>query len=319
MRLRCPGRKYRPINRFGYRGAGKMPKICYVEKEFRQATLAIIEQANEIIEEYQAKGFDLTLRQLYYQFVARDLIPNTQRDYKNLGAIINDARLAGLVDWRAITDRTRNLQSNGHWENPGHIVSAAADSFMLDRWETQLCYVEVWIEKDALVGVVEGVCDLWDVPYFSCRGYSSSSEMWAAAHYRLRRRGRRCVILHLGDHDPSGLDMTRDIEERLWLFAGSSLDISVRRIALNMRQIEELNPPPNPAKITDSRAKGYIKEYGHNSWELDALPPEYLDNLIKNEILEMLDFDAWHAAIKREEKMKDQLRTLANSAELQNW
>ena len=103
-----------------------MPRICYIPKNFRKKSLEVIAAANRIIEEYAAQGFSLTLRQLYYQFVARDLLPNTKRSYKRLGEIINDARLAGLVDWDQITDRTRNVRSNGHWSSPSDIIRLAA-------------------------------------------------------------------------------------------------------------------------------------------------------------------------------------------------
>src|SRR5579864_7879084 len=104
-----------------------MPKIAYKEFNFRAPTLAIVKKANEIIAEYAAQGFDLTLRQLYYQFVSRDLIPNTQKDYKNLGSIINDARLAGMIDWETIVDRTRELRSLSHWSDPSEIIAACGN------------------------------------------------------------------------------------------------------------------------------------------------------------------------------------------------
>ncbi len=105
-----------------------MPRVCYVERGFSAKTLAVIERANEIIEDFAAQGFDLTLRQLYYQFVSRGLIQNKMQEYKKLGSIINDARLAGLIDWERITDRTRELKQNNHWDSPSHIVEACAKS-----------------------------------------------------------------------------------------------------------------------------------------------------------------------------------------------
>jgi len=221
-----------------------MPKICYAEKRFRGDSLAIIEKANEIIDDYMGQGYDLTLRQLYYQFVARDLIPNTERSYKRLGSIINDGRMAGMIDWKSITDRTRNVRKNSHWSNPKEIIESCAWSYRNDLWANQDYRPEVWIEKDALVGVIEKVCRELDVPFFSCRGYTSQSEMWAASQ-RLRRyqfdHNQQPVILHLGDHDPSGIDMTRDIIDRIDTFkAGLTLD----RLALNMDQVEEFSPPP---------------------------------------------------------------------------
>jgi hypothetical protein len=269
-----------------------LPRIAYVEKTFRKSSLAVIQQANKILREYGAAGFDLTLRQLYYQFVARDLIPNTQKSYKRLGSIINDARLAGLIDWSYIVDRTRNLRALGHWDEPSDIIESAAASFRVDLWETQPYYCEAWIEKDALVGVLERICNELDIPFFSCRGYTSQSELWGAAQRIIRETGdgRSAVIFHLGDHDPSGIDMTRDITERFRMF-GAKVD--VRRLALNMDQVEQYDPPPNPAKLTDSRCAGYMAEHGSSSWELDALNPSVISDLIRSNAEELIDEDAW--------------------------
>jgi hypothetical protein len=272
-----------------------MPKIKYVSKKFSSSSLEIITQANQIIEDYAELGFDLTLRQLYYQFVSRDLIPNSDTEYKRLGAIINNARLAGLVNWESITDRTRNLEQNTHWNNPGEIIRAAAQQFRQDLWKDQAYHVEVWIEKDALKGIIQGICAELDVPYFSCRGYTSQSEMWSAAQRLTEKEDelKRTVVIHLGDHDPSGKDMTRDIQERLELFGARTV---VERIVLNKDQIDAYNPPPNPAKITDSRAKGYIKEFGRSSWELDALEPTVLVNLVRDTVESYLDKPAFERA-----------------------
>jgi hypothetical protein len=317
-------------------------KIAYESKRFSADTLAAIVQANQILDEYAAAGYDLTLRQLYYQHVARGLIPNNERSYKRLGSIINDARLAGYIDWDSIVDRTRNVRSTTHWDDPADIIDATARSFKVDLWEQQNSYVEVWIEKDALVGVIEGVSTELDVPYFSCRGYTSQSEMWSAAQ-RIGKQvqaGKNITILHLGDHDPSGIDMTRDIEDRLSLFIATDyahdlmdktegwdeLDKSdqdsmikqwisdaldrfeVRRIALNMDQIDQYQPPPNPAKVTDSRAAGYIREYGYESWELDALPPDVLSGLVRTHVEGMIEDPAWDAAQEREQDGQRLLR-----------
>ena len=262
----------------------------------KPATLAIVAKANEIIADYAAQGFSLTLRQLYYQFVARDLIPNTERSYKRLGSIINDGRLAGLIDWSAIEDRTRNLRANPHWDDPASVIEAARQSYRIDMWENQPKRVEVWIEKEALAGVISGVCEELDVPYFSCRGYVSQSEQWRAGHrarYHFNRESQQTVILHLGDHDPSGIDMTRDNDDRLAMFAGYRGAPNVQRIALNMDQIDEYGPPPNPAKFTDSRFESYVRDYGHQSWELDALEPRVLVELIREKVAIYRDEDLW--------------------------
>lgn len=299
-----------------------MPKIQYgPDIKFSKSTLSVIEKANSIIEDYSQQGFDLTLRQLYYQFVARDLIANKQSEYKRLGSILNDARLAGMVDWSAIVDRTRFLRGYSFWDNPASVIRSAAHSFKVDKWKNQSCRVETWIEKDALVGVVEKACTGMEVPYFSCRGYVSQSEMWSAAqriYAAYENNGQATVIVHLGDHDPSGIDMTRDIVDRLKLFIGANNDwpddvISIERIALNMDQIRQFNPPPNPAKLTDSRFEGYRKNYGDNSWELDALDPRNLSELITGTIAQYVDYEKWGKDKDYETDTKDVIEVIASN------
>ncbi len=290
-------------------------KIKYIDREFKPSSLAVIANANKIIKEYISQGYDLTLRQLYYQFVSRDLIANTQSEYNKLGSIINDARLAGLVSWEAIIDRTRNLKSMPHWEDPKDFMRAVTPQFAIDKWASQPNRVEVWIEKDALVGVVERICRQMDVAYFSCRGYTSQSEMWSASQRLIEYRdgGQTPIIIHLGDHDPSGKDMSRDIYDRLELFMGESIEVN--RIALNMDQVRKYKPPPNPAKITDSRAKGYIEEFGNKSWELDALDPKVLTDLIQKTIVSYRDESEWSDSVETENRGRETL--VAASDEMQ--
>lgn len=288
-----------------------MPKICYKNINFRQSSLYLIELINKVISEYSGMGYELTLRQAYYQLVARGYIPNNERSYKNIGNLINDGRLAGLIDWYAITDRTRNIRANSHWEKPSDVIRSAKYSYLLDKWEEQPNYVEVWVEKDALIDIVGQACRSIDTPYFSCRGYTSQSEMWAAAQrIKLQNKcGKDCYIIHLGDHDPSGIDMTRDIQERLYLFGA---DVEVKRVALTMEQIEVFNPPPNPAKLTDSRASQYIRKYGYESWELDALEPQMLNTLITNEVTALRDEELYEQICKKEAKEKEELQMLSD-------
>lgn len=288
-----------------------MPKIAYIDKRFSDGSLAIIAKANEIIEEYAAQGFTLTLRQIYYQFVARDLIANKQTEYKRLGSIINDGRLAGLIDWQSIEDRTRNLEHNPHWDGPEDILRSVHRSYGIDLWSTQPVRPEVWIEKEALVGVIEPVCQGLDVAYFACRGYTSQSEQWRASirfQKYIHEGGQKPIVLHLGDHDPSGMDMTRDNRDRLGVLRAP---IEVKRLALNMDQVEEHRPPPNPAKFTDSRFTAYVREYGTESWELDALEPAFIADLIRKHVLMYRDEDLWEQATVNQENEREKLFALA--------
>lgn len=279
---------------------------------FRDDTLLTIGQALEIISEYQADGFVLTLRQLYYQFVARGLIPNNDRQYKRLGSVVNNGRLAGLIDWEAIEDRTRNLSKLDHWTSPAEIIEACAHGYRVDLWDDQDYRVEVWIEKEALAGVIERICNRLDVPFFSCRGYVSQSEQWRAGKRfeSYADAGQSVIVLHLGDHDPSGIDMTRDNQDRLGMF--SRWNVDVERIALNFDQVEELNPPPNPAKLTDSRVGQYLQRFGAQSWELDALDPKYIERLIRTHVARFTDDERMEQAKARQESEREDLRRIAD-------
>ena len=215
--------------------------------------------------------------------MARDILPNSNKSYSQLGNIIADARMAGLLPWDAIVDRTRSVRQQTHWEGAEEIIGAAANSFRIDSRSDQDNYIEVWIEKEALAGVVDKACEPLDIAYLSCRGYVSHSAMWAAANRfkAAANNGQNGVILHLGDHDPSGMDMTRVIQSTLTTLRA---DVFVCRIALNMDQVKQYGPPPNVAKLTDSRCEEYRHMYGDMSWELDALEPQVLVTLITDEV-----------------------------------
>lgn len=290
-------------------------KELFVRRNFNNASMATIAAANDIIDDYLRQGYTLTLRQLYYQFVARGLMENKQRNYKNLGELLSNARLAGLVDWNAMEDRTRNLSGYGSgYNNVADYISGIASGYAVDLWEGQTNYVEVWVEKEALAGVVERACAELRISHFSCRGYVSQSEQYSAGKRFARkvRAGLTCTIFHLGDHDPSGLDMTRDNQERLRMF--SRMGVRVRRLALNMDQVEELNPPPNPAKETDSRHDEYVAEFGDSSWELDALDPDYINNLVAESVKELVDEDRMNEQRAKEAAGEQELQGVAD-----NW
>lgn len=301
-------------------------KIAYVPYSPQGKTLVTVQQAQTIAQDYARQGYDLTLRQLYYQFVARGLMPNKQSEYKRLGSIVNDARLGGLLDWNLMVDRTRNIAGgdSSNWDLD-EWMQASADQYPMSLWDGIPTRIEVWVEKEALAGVVQRAASAMRVAYFSCRGYVSQSEMWGAAQ-RLERHldadAEKVTILHLGDHDPSGIDMTRDIRERLRMFlSGDGYDwrrVQIKRIALNMDQIRQYNPPPNPAKETDSRFGAYIDRFGDESWELDALDPSTLDTLIRGHIATEMGPEGqerYQERLKERERERIKLRVLADHLE----
>ncbi len=314
-----------------------MATITYRRIRLRPDSLAMIEKVNEIISEYQTQGLRLTLRQAYYQMVSRNVIPNVERSYKNLGGLISDARLAGLMDWNAIEDRVRVPRSASEWDGLRGLVKSALRSYRLPRWKGQEFYAELWVEKDALAGVLEPLALEHHVTLMVNRGYSSQSAMFEAAQrfidaceqtpddraeepheevgiaYRDGNEetggeavplARRPVLFYLGDHDPSGEDMVRDVRDRLRLFG---IDVDVQKIALTTEQVKQYRPPPNPAKVTDSRAAAYIAKHGRSSWEVDALPPNVLAALVRAAFDSVLDREKMGAVIVQEEKDKARL------------
>lgn len=290
-----------------------MARERYQSFNFKQDTLDLIETMDNIVHDYQNQGFTLTVRQLYYQLVARNIVPNTERSYKRVTSVANDARLAGMIDWSAIEDRTRAFVRRQRWRDAAEILRSAADSFHIDMWYRQRNRVFVIIEKEALVGVLEPTCFKYDTPILAARGYPSSTvirEFVQTDILPVLEDGRQNItILHLGDHDPSGLDMTRDLRDRFELFSGCPIELV--RLGLNMDQIEERQPPPNPAKTPDSRFQNYMEQYGSESWELDALPPAFLAELVEKEIRQRIDFEHWELSQAHVENVQSRIRTVA--------
>jgi hypothetical protein len=293
-------------------------KEFFVSKRFSADKQKMIEEIEIVLDRYEAQGYDLTLRQLYYQLLTKNLYKNSDESYKWLGGLVTDARLAGLLDWDMIKDRGRVCNELDSWQTGGEFMRVAPYWYMRDRWENQPVYVEVMVEKDALSGILLPKCQELDVPFTANKGYCSVSAMYEAGK-RIREeleKGKRVVVLYLGDHDPSGLDMSRDVQERLTLFSGveelrTSWDdgeanfdmitfpeehpfadsdafagpiVHVDRLALNRNQVDEFGLESNPAKLKDKRSAKYIAKFGRESWELDAIEPSVLTSLVDDRV-----------------------------------
>ena len=269
-----------------------------------------LEVVNEIIEEYAGQGYRLNLRQLYYQLVSRDIIPNKPSEYAKLSTLLVKGRMGGAVDWDAIEDRVRRPRIPSSWDSPSSIIESAIHSYRRDRQEGQDNYIELWVEKDALSGVLSEITSKYHIRLMVNRGYSSCTAMYDA-FTRIKyqeQKNKMAWLLYLGDHDPSGLDMVRDIGDRLNEFGTHPI---VTHIGLTMEQIKKFNPPPNPAKISDPRAKWYIKKHGETSWEVDALNPKTLNELVETNIRRLIDIDVFEKSLRGERKDKTKLKKLA--------
>jgi hypothetical protein len=173
-------------------------------------------------------------------------------------------------------------------------------------WKTLDVRVEIWIEKDALAGVVFPMTDRWDVPLMVTRGYSSETFVYEAAQ-AINRDGKKTFIDYFGDYDPSGVGIPQDVLRKLDTW--TSL-VTCTRVAVNPDQIVSLQLPTRPTKRTDSRAKEWIGE----SVELDVMPPNVLCSLVHAVIESHLPADHLEQ-IARVEHMERQ--TLA--AIMQHW
>ena len=251
----------------------------------RPVTFALIDQLNAIIDEYQPQGLRLTVRQLFYQMVARGLIENTEAEYRKIGRLVTNGRDSGRIDWDAIEDRTRDVHRSRTWSEAADRLHSAADTYGEDLWADQDYRVEVWIEKEALLGVIEGVCNELRVDHCAHRGNASASLAYEAGKRfaDIIALGQLPLVLHLADHDPTGVHMTHDLAKRFSKYAGTSIE--VRRIGLTLAQVRRYAPPPNTAKESDTRTPQYVEEFGFDDcWELDALPPDVLITLIRDNV-----------------------------------
>ena len=271
--------------------------------------LVKLEIVNDIIEEYLEQGYKLTLRQLYYQLVSRDIIPNRVQEYAKLSTLLVKGRMAGVVDWDAIEDRIR-VPYLPYWVHGiDDAIEDTINAYRLDRQKNQNVYIEIWVEKDALSGVLKRVTNHYHINLMVNRGYSSCTAMYDA-YKRFDRQvtgGKEPHIFYLGDHDPSGLDMIRDVKDRVSEFG---VDIEVTPLALTSEQIRQYNPPPNPAKITDPRANWYISRFGNKSWEVDALTPNVLHQIIKDNVENIIDVNLFNKIVKQESQDKIELENI---------
>jgi hypothetical protein len=291
-------------------------KERFLDYNFNRESEELLRSINIILVNYAEQGYRLSVRQAYYQLVSKALITNTEKSYKKIVNLVSNARLSGLIDWKMIEDRNRETITPAMWQDPAQIVQAAAAQFYIDRWADQPNHIEVMVEKAALEGILIPVCTKWGVRFTSCRGYNSQSVMYEIGSRisEVIKNDKAAHILYLGDHDPSGIDMTRDVRERLVLFSRcNDYDLTIHRLALNYDQVEEWQPPENPAKQTDSRFESYRNQFGSSSWELDAVDPATLADLTEKAIINFCDETLYLKQVSREKKMRDELYLFAKN------
>ncbi len=289
-----------------------MPLIRYADLRLHSASKLLVERATEIVAHYASLNIAMTLRALYYQFVRRNWIPNSDKSYKNFGHTLSEARKGGFFDWDAIVDQHRPRLMPTHYKDLRDKIESSIGFYKLNRWAGQANHVVVVIEKDAQTAVFAPVCDDLHVPLFVNKGYGSSTVLWELAEYlKCFPECDNVVVLYFGDHDPSGVDMTRDLSARLDLFQVSdSVNLTVTRVALTIEQVRQYKCPPNPVMLKpkpgktrfDNRAQAYVAKYGKQCWEMDALPPEVMRELLVESVEAYLDKDLFSKVVAREKR-----------------
>ena len=267
----------------------------------------------------------VTVRQVFYQLVSHWSLPNKRSSYNYLSKQLKKARQRGEVDPDKFADRSRRLWPPAPmWNSPEEYATDLQEYFPAyrkDFWLHQPRLVELWVEKDALASVVALTARVYRVTVFPLRGYVSETMLREAA----KRWGSRPVtIILLTDHDASGLDIPRDLEKRLTELGANAI---INRVGLTMAQVMRFNLPPNPVKDEDTRSPDYISKYGHQCWELDALPPDELHRLLELAIEEEIDSERWQTSQQIEERETTQLEPwriqleslLSRSAVYHSW
>jgi len=282
-------------------------KQKYIDWKPQKRTQPIIYTINLLIDDYFGKqGILLTVRQIYYALIGKGIIGNGDAPYANVQRLCKEGRMAGIIDWNAIEDRSRSFKERYHWDSPEDFLDSVVPQYKRDLWDTQRFYLECWVEKDAQIGIVEQAALKRACSSFSCRGNASVSMLKESAERFKRkvRQGKKVVVLYLGDHDPAGLGMPESIRE-YWETFGA--DAELVRLGITKEQAERYNLPSFPAKKSDSRTPKYAKQYGAGCWELDALPPDVVQKLIIDSIDSYLDHEEFNLAQKRQESEQKEL------------
>jgi hypothetical protein len=261
---------------------------------------------------------------LHYQLVKSNWIVNHTSAYKKLGSIVDDCKYAGVIDWDYIEDRGRVPYIPYYVKDVEDALNDTIAQYRIDRQIGQDVHIELWTEKDALSGIMKRSTEKYHIQLIVNKGYTSSSAIYRAYQRVLINlsKGRNVVILYFGDHDPSGLDMVRDIRERIIFMLENGNDklanigdgdFEVLPIGLTMEQIKKYKLPPNPTKLTDSRADKYIKKFGKTCWEVDALSPRTLTAIIETNIKKIINMKQFSKMIDEENEGLKELREFVES------
>lgn len=243
----------------------------------------------------------MTVRQVFYQMTSRGYIPKTEQSYRGtICRLLSELRLSRVIPFGYISDNTRWMRKPKTFDSMEDMLNLNKETYRRALWSSQPVYLEIWIEKDALAGVVYDVTEQWDVPLMVTRGYASLSYLYEAAQV-YETAGKPVYIYYLGDYDPSGVDINRSVESRMREFAPNA-DIHFERIAITPDQIKLFNLPTRPTKPSDTRSRKFESD---TSVELDAMEPQLLRELVEHHITKHVNTEEW-VRLQQIEKLERQ-------------
>ncbi len=287
--------------------------------------LELVQQILNELKDY----LPVTVRQIHYQLVGKNLVENTTSNYNMLSKLVKYARIDGYIPWETIEDRVRQAYLNRGWQNQEDFLETERYNFLKgyrrELQQEQENYIEVWLEKDALTGIFQRMLNPYCIALCPARGFSSVSFLNDLRNRILtsQEKGQQAIMLYFGDHDPSGkimLDtMQVTLEDEMEV-----ADINYDPIALTEKQIEQYNLPikMGSAKKTDSRYKKFSQRYGDEAVELDALSPKDLEEIIKHAIIKYIDLSKLDYHQKEAEKERSNLKDFKQKVETfidDNW
>ena len=234
-----------------------------------------------ILRAFDECGTPMTVRQVFYQLETREFVPKTENGYQQTAKNLLKMRKVEVIPYHFITDNTRWIQRPETYQGLEDFLTSSKETYRRSVWTLQPEYVEIWIEKMALVGVIEEITTLYDVPLVPCKGYPSETLLYEAAE-DIKLQNKPTYLYYFGDFDPTGKDIPRHIEKTL---RGFGVEFTFEVVAVTEEQIKTYNLPTRPTKKRDTRAK----KWEGDSVELDALPPRILREMVKTCIERHID------------------------------
>jgi hypothetical protein len=276
-------------------------KLIYTSKCFQRKTLKRIGAINRILNEYAKQGYQMTVRQLYYQMVSRKIIPFDNREYNKLITLIANGRNAGLIDWDHIVDRSRDSYQVPLFDSVSDALQQAADNYHIDLWEDMPTMPVIWYEKAGLAQIIGRVASKYNIEHMATRGENSLTWLHQVSQ-------QTDIILYLGDHDGHGVQISDGMAAKVKMYSNGGT--TLKRIGISLDHGEEINAPKIPLKDVTNLSFDYRQRFGCGyGYEIDALDPKQLIDLIEEEIESLIGLasQTFENNIRRQQVQREQI------------